>query len=81
MSIYHSLYNELKTKIGVLHGYKQYANAWNMLDREGIADVIQDGNTFWFEFYQYGDYRQSELDSLKKYIKKHKGLKYLYDNN
>lgn len=76
-SIYNKVYEDLRyepTKLG-----KQ---AFDVLDKEGIADIISNGTHFWFEFYSRGnDCPQSVYDYLKRFIKRKYRLKYLYDDS
>lgn len=55
--------------------------AFNVLNREGIADIIiNENNMFWFESYSYGnDCSQVVYDYLKRFIKRKFNVKYLYE--
>jgi hypothetical protein len=53
MSIYGMIYDELKAKIEHDKKYntKIAKSVFEVLDKEGIADIILDNNTFWFEVF------------------------------
>ena len=56
--------------------------AFNVLNREGIANIVADtkNNVFWFESYTMGnDCPNYIYEWLKKYIKREYGFKYLYE--
>lgn len=54
--------------------------AWDVLDRNGIKGIQNNGDVFWFESYSYGnDCPQYIYDYLKKYIRRKYKLQYLYD--
>jgi len=73
-----SIYNELfdyysfqNTKIG--------QKVFNVLNKEGIADIVLDNNVFWFEVYPFGnDCSETVYNHIKKLLKK-RGHIYLYD--
>lgn len=69
MKVYDMVSNE-KTKIG--------ARAFDVLDREGIADIICRDGVFWFEHYQIGnDCPNAVYDYLIRFIKRNFGVKYI----
>lgn len=81
MSIYGMVYEELQSKITHLPRYqtKIAKKVYNVLDTEQIADIILDGNTFWFEHNQYHKYITNDVYAwLIKYLQ-NKGYKYLYN--
>lgn len=81
MSIYGMIYDELKARIEHLPQYntKIAKSVFDVLDREAIAGIILDGNTFWFESYTTGnDWTTKQHDWLVKYIEQ-KGYEYLYN--
>lgn len=54
--------------------------ALDVLDRNGIAGIQNNGDVFWFESYSRGnDCPKYIYDYLKKYIRRKYRLKYLYD--
>lgn len=69
------LYNDLqkeKTKIAV--------KAFDVLNGEGIAGIIEKDGVFWFEYYNRGnDCPDCVYFFLVRYIKKKYGLRYLFD--
>ena len=73
-SIYGELFNHYKnqkTKIG--------QKVFDVLNREGIKNVIVDGNIFWFEFYTYGNNCPEYVyNHIKKHLEK-QGYTYLFD--
>lgn len=74
-SIYKEVYQLLKTE-----KTKISQKAYNVLDREGIADIIKNKNVFWFESYTIGnDCCNAVYSYLIKFIKRKMGLKYLYE--
>lgn len=80
MSIYGMIYDELKAKIEHLpKEYAEYRGAFDILDRELIAGIELDGNTFWFEWYNLapGEIKDKDIINLKRYIVS-KGYDYLY---
>ena len=80
MSIYGMVYDELKAKTEHLPRYntKIAKSVFDVLDREGIADIILDDKTFWFESYINGNnWTNKQHDWLVKYLE-NKGYKYLY---
>lgn len=80
MSIYSMIYNELKAYTEHLPEYntKIAKSVFNKLDSEAIADIILDGDTFWFEHSTYEKgLNNKEHIWLVKFINKH-GYKYLY---
>jgi hypothetical protein len=80
MSIYGMVFEELGAKIEHLPKFntKIAKSVYDVLNREGIADIILDNNTFWFESYQIGnDWTEKERQWLIKYLT-NKGYKYLY---
>ena len=83
MSIYGMIYDELKAKIQHLPEYdtKIAKSVFDALDREAIADIILDGDVFWFESYTSGnDWTNEQHDWLKRYLEGN-GYRYLYDIN
>ena len=80
-SIHGMVYDELKSKIEHLPKYdtKIAKSVFDVLDREGIADIILDGDTFWFESYTIGnDWNETQRQWLIKYLT-NKGYTYLYN--
>jgi hypothetical protein len=80
MSIYGMIYDELKAKIEHDKKYntKIAKSVFEVLDKEGIADIILDNNTFWFESYTTGnDWTNKEYKWLVNYLSD-KGYRYLY---
>ena len=80
-SIYGMIYDELKAKIEHDKKYntKIAKSVFDVLNRERIADIILDGDIFWFESYIAGnDWTDKEYSWLKNYLI-NKGYKYLYD--
>ena len=80
MSIYGMIYDELKAKIEHLPKYqtKIARSVFDVLDREGVADIILDGDTFWFESYSTGNtWNNAQYEWLVKYLQ-NKGYRYLY---
>lgn len=79
-SIYGMIYDELAAmKKHNPQEFKQYAQGFDVLDREGIAGLILDGTTYWFEWSTYMDDRDiKKLVQIKKYLAR-KGWTYLYD--
>ena len=80
-SIYMMIYEELRAKTKHLPKYntKIAKSVLDVLDREAIADIILDGNTFWFESYNAGNnWSNAQHDWLVKYLRG-KGYKYLHD--
>lgn len=80
-SIYGMIYDEIGAKIKHLPEYntKIAKSVYDALDREAIADIILDGNIFWFESYNAGNnWNNAQHDWLVKYLRG-KGYKYLYD--
>ena len=64
-------YEQQQTKIG--------QKVFDVLNREGIADIILDDNIFWFEFYSRGnDCPEYVYNHIKSHLKK-QGYTYLYD--
>lgn len=60
--------------------FKIARKAWDVLDREGIADIMTDGKVFWFESYVRGNGCPKYIhEYLKKYIRRKYKLQYLYD--
>ena len=54
--------------------------AFDVLDREGVADIITNGTVFYFEHYARGnDCPRYIYDYLKKFIQRKYKLIYLYD--
>lgn len=73
-SIYKELYEYYKNQ-----DTKISQKVFDVLDREGIPDIILYGDTFWFELYSYGnDCPQIVYDHIKKTLNKH-GYTYLHD--
>lgn len=69
INVYDMVANE-KTKIGT--------KAFNILDREGIADIVSRDGVFWFEFYTVGNNCPNDVyDYLVKFIKRNFGIKYI----
>lgn len=74
-----SIYNEVmkfveaeNTNIG--------KRAFEILNSEGIADIVEQNGTFWFESYVRGnDCPGAVHNYLKQFIKRKMGLTYLYD--
>lgn len=61
-----------KTEIG--------AQAYEVLDREGICNIVKSDGVFWFEYYVSGnDCPQKIYDYLVKLIKRKMKLDYLYE--
>ena len=53
---------------------------FNVLNEEGIAGIIEDNGTFWFESYSYGNNCPNIVyDYLIRFIKRKFKLRYLYD--
>lgn len=81
MSIYGMVYDELKAKIEHLPKYntKIAKSVFDVLDREGIGDIILDNNIFWFESHLTGnDWNEKQRQWLIKYLN-NKGYRYLYE--
>jgi len=81
MSIFGMVYNELDAKIKHDSKYdtKIARKVFDTLDREAIADIILDNETYWFEHQQYHDYVTSDVyEWLKRYLN-NKGYSYLYE--
>lgn len=79
-SIYGMIYDELDAM--ATHNpaeFKRYANAFDMLDREAIGNIILDGNTYWLEWWNYysGD-EEAGAAELAEYLSR-KGWRSLYD--
>jgi hypothetical protein len=75
------VYNELKSKIEHLPQYntKIAKSVFDKLDCEDVADIILDGNVFWFEHHLIsGHLTNRQHDWLVKYLTK-KGYTYLYN--
>ena len=73
MNVYDMVSNE-KTKIG--------ARAFDVLNREGIADIICCNDVFWFEHYQIGnDCPNAVYDYLIRFIKRNFCVKYIGELN
>lgn len=75
------IYDELKAKTEHLPKYntKIAKSVFDALDREAIADIILDNNTFWFESYTTGNNcSNKQYEWLVKYLQ-NKGYKYLYE--
>lgn len=54
--------------------------AFDVLNRGGIAGIIQKEDIFWFESWQIGnDCPKAVYNYLKRFIKRKFNLKYLYD--
>lgn len=54
--------------------------AYDVLDAEGIADIIEKDGVFWFESYIQGNNCPDYIyDYLIKFVKRKLKLKYLYD--
>ena len=51
--------------------------AFDILDEERIAGIIEKDGAFWFEGYQYGDCPKYIYEYLIKFIKRKFNLKYL----
>lgn len=77
ISLVPELYEKLKKATT-----KSAQKAFNVLDREGIANIVIDtkSNIFWFESYTMGNNCPNYIyEWLIKYIKREYGFKYLYD--
>lgn len=74
-SIYEDVYNMLKdekTKIA--------KKAFDILNKEGIAGIIESDGVFWFEYYSMGNSCPEQVyNYLVRFIKKNFNLKYLYE--
>lgn len=56
------------------------SKAYEVLNREGIADIVKNDNRFWFESYTIGnDCPNYIYDYLGRFIERKLGLKYLYN--
>lgn len=74
-SIYSELFCLLKNETT-----KISKRAYDVLNSEGIADILQNDGVFWFETYISGNICTDEIYSyLKKFIKRKMKLEYLYD--
>ena len=80
-SIYGMIYDELDAKRKhTPKEFKQWARAYDALDREAWADIILDGDIFWIiEHYQHGaGATRQEYEELKEYLEQH-GYKCFFD--
>ena len=80
-SIYGMTYEELDAKRKhAPDEFAEFAAAFEMLDREGIADIIEDGGVYRLESYTLP--HEADTDEaraeLHRYIKR-RGLRNLYD--
>lgn len=74
-SIICDVYDDLKSETT-----KISQKAFDVLNREDIANIIANGKYFWFEFYSMGNNcPQYIYDYLKRFIKRKYGYTYLYD--
>lgn len=54
--------------------------AYEILNKAGIANIIEYNNVFWFESYSFGNECPNYIyDYLIKFIKRKMSLNYLYD--
>ena len=54
--------------------------AFEILNGEGIADIVEHDGIFWFESYVIGNDCPGVIHNyLKQFIKRKMGLNYLYD--
>lgn len=74
-SIYREAMDELKKGKTLLE-----IEAYESLNREEIADIVQSGNIFWFEYYINGTHCSIQvIEYLKCFIQERFKLEYLYD--
>ena len=74
-SIYHKVMSLLESETT-----KISQKAYDVLDAEGIADIIEKDGVFWFESYTQGNNCSDYIyDYLIKFVKRKLKLKYLYD--
>ena len=80
-SIYFTLFDELYEKREhEPEEFKQWARAFNALDRGAWADIILDGDIFWTERYQHGaGATDQEYAELIAFCEEEHGYKYLFD--
>ena len=56
--------------------------AFDVLNAEGIADIVENNGVFWFESYQIGNRCSRDVyNYLMRFIKRKMGFIYLYDLN
>jgi hypothetical protein len=82
MSFFSFIYEQLGAYIEHLPDYRSdiAKSVWDALDREAIADIILDGNVFWFETHTYGEgLTDKQHEWLVKHIEQH-GYKYLHSH-
>lgn len=79
-SIYGMVYDELDAmRKHNPEEFKKYADGFDVLDREGVAGLILDDKTYWFEWSQFVDDDDiRKLVQIKNYLAL-KGWTYLYD--
>lgn len=75
-SIYNKVMNLLKNEKTKISN-----KAYDVLNREGIADIVQKNNVFWFESYIIGNNCPDYIyEYLIRFIKRKLCLEYLYNH-
>lgn len=75
-SIYGKVFELLENK-----NTKIAKKAFDILNEEGIANIIEDNGVFWFETYSFGNSCPNYIyEYLIRFIKRKLTLRYLYDD-
>lgn len=78
-SIYGMVFDELDAmRVSQPEKFKEFEDAFNVLNQEDIAGIELDGKIYWVEYSRYGEPSEKGISQLRRYLKR-RGYILLYE--